>query len=209
MAATTPSNRLRYVDHTYRDFSHYIEEGGELVKHKKSTNNFPARLHRMLENEEHSGETVQRTAFTRSPRPRSRSLPLFFSLPPDVITWMVSSPTKETRGFPALHRLLRSLTRNTRLSYTATRSILEGTRQATIHRGSRASILCLQEIRIIHETVSCSAFLAPHHRNYSFSTFHLYYGTGLMAGASSVFTRAGQVSSIAPSEDKAERPRTS
>ena len=112
MAATTPSNRLRYVDHTYRDFSHYIEEGGELVKHKKSTNNFPARLHRMLENEEHSGETVQRTAFTRSPRPRSRSLPLFFSLPPDVITWMVSSPTKETRGFPALHRLLHSLTRN-------------------------------------------------------------------------------------------------
>ena len=36
----------------------------------------------MLENEEHSGETVQRTAFTRSPRPRSRSLPLFFFLAP-------------------------------------------------------------------------------------------------------------------------------
>lgn len=54
MAAATATNRLRYVDHTYRDFSHYIEEGGELVKHKKCTNNFPARLHRMLENEEHS-----------------------------------------------------------------------------------------------------------------------------------------------------------
>lgn len=39
---------LKYVDHTYRDFSRYEEEGGQLTKHKKSGNNFPARLHRML-----------------------------------------------------------------------------------------------------------------------------------------------------------------
>jgi len=39
---------LRYVDHTYRDFSRYIEEGGKLIKHKKSGNNFPARLHKVL-----------------------------------------------------------------------------------------------------------------------------------------------------------------
>ncbi|EJK74037.1 hypothetical protein THAOC_04313 [Thalassiosira oceanica] len=87
MAAATATNRLRYVDHTYRDFSHYIEEGGELVKHKKCTNNFPARLHRMLENEEHS----------------------------------------------------------------AARSIMEGTRQAKIHRRGRAPLLCLQEVRILYE----------------------------------------------------------
>ncbi|KAL3823653.1 hypothetical protein ACHAXA_009758 [Cyclostephanos tholiformis] len=42
------STSLKYVDHTYRDFSRYVEEGGELVKHKKSGNNFPARLHRLL-----------------------------------------------------------------------------------------------------------------------------------------------------------------
>jgi hypothetical protein len=42
------SSSLRYVDHTYRDFSRYVEEGGELVKHKKSGNNFPARLHKIL-----------------------------------------------------------------------------------------------------------------------------------------------------------------
>jgi hypothetical protein len=42
------SSSLRYVDHTYRDFSRFVEEGGKLVKHKKSGNNFPARLHRVL-----------------------------------------------------------------------------------------------------------------------------------------------------------------
>jgi hypothetical protein len=42
------STSLKYVDHTYRDFSRYVEEGGELVKHKKSGNNFPARLHKIL-----------------------------------------------------------------------------------------------------------------------------------------------------------------
>ncbi|KAL7532361.1 hypothetical protein ACHAXR_007594 [Thalassiosira sp. AJA248-18] len=39
---------LVYVDHTYRDFSRYVEEGGTLIKHKKSGSNFPARLHGML-----------------------------------------------------------------------------------------------------------------------------------------------------------------
>lgn len=36
------------VDHTYHDYSRYLEEGGEIVKHKKSGANFPAKLHRML-----------------------------------------------------------------------------------------------------------------------------------------------------------------
>jgi len=39
---------LKYVDHTYRDFSRYVDEGGQLIKHKKSENNFPARLHKIL-----------------------------------------------------------------------------------------------------------------------------------------------------------------
>lgn len=42
------SSTLKYVDHTYRDFSRYVEDGGELIKHKKSGNNFPARLHQIL-----------------------------------------------------------------------------------------------------------------------------------------------------------------
>ncbi|KAL3779535.1 hypothetical protein ACHAW5_001009 [Stephanodiscus triporus] len=42
------SPSLKYVDHTYRDFSRYVEEGGELPIHKKSANNFPARLHKIL-----------------------------------------------------------------------------------------------------------------------------------------------------------------
>lgn len=58
----TYSTALRYVDHTYRDFSQYVEEGGTLIKHKKSTNNFPARLHKILSDSANA----------------------------DVITWMVS-----------------------------------------------------------------------------------------------------------------------
>ena len=56
------SSLVRYVDHTYRDYSRYVKDGGELLKHKKSGNNFPARLHRVLSDEENA----------------------------DVITWMVS-----------------------------------------------------------------------------------------------------------------------
>eukprot|EP00580_Thalassiosira_gravida_P005030 CAMPEP_0201654638 /NCGR_PEP_ID=MMETSP0493-20130528/45604_1 /ASSEMBLY_ACC=CAM_ASM_000838 /TAXON_ID=420259 /ORGANISM="Thalassiosira gravida, Strain GMp14c1" /LENGTH=101 /DNA_ID=CAMNT_0048131203 /DNA_START=86 /DNA_END=388 /DNA_ORIENTATION=- len=39
---------VKHVDHTYRDFSKYIENGGKLIKHKKSEANFPAKLHKML-----------------------------------------------------------------------------------------------------------------------------------------------------------------
>jgi len=46
------------ADHTYRDFSHYLERGGALVTHKKSTNNFPALLHRMLSCKENSHAIV-------------------------------------------------------------------------------------------------------------------------------------------------------
>ena len=37
-----------YVDHTYHDFSHYFQEGGKPIKHKKADANFPAKLHQML-----------------------------------------------------------------------------------------------------------------------------------------------------------------
>ena len=48
---TSGSNRPREwatVDHAYHDFSRYLLEGGELVRKKKSDNNFPAKLHQML-----------------------------------------------------------------------------------------------------------------------------------------------------------------
>ena len=44
----------RYVDHTYHDFSRYLQQGGEIPKHKKSGSNFPARLHHMLEDPNNS-----------------------------------------------------------------------------------------------------------------------------------------------------------
>mmetsp|Transcript_32070 Transcript_32070/g.59230 ORF Transcript_32070/g.59230 Transcript_32070/m.59230 type:complete len:88 (+) Transcript_32070:233-496(+) len=45
--ASRPRSQSR-VDHTYRDFSCYLQEGGTTAKHKKSENNFPANLHIML-----------------------------------------------------------------------------------------------------------------------------------------------------------------
>lgn len=45
------SSGVQLTDHTYRDFSRYVEEGGKLISRKKSDNNFPAKLHRMLSDE--------------------------------------------------------------------------------------------------------------------------------------------------------------
>ena len=44
----------RFADHTYRDFSTYINDGGKVQKHKKSESNFPARLYAMLAEEKYS-----------------------------------------------------------------------------------------------------------------------------------------------------------
>ncbi|KAL7525859.1 hypothetical protein ACHAXR_001191, partial [Thalassiosira sp. AJA248-18] len=44
----------RYVDHTYRDLSRYIESGGKICPHKKSDTNFPAKLHMMLSGPDNS-----------------------------------------------------------------------------------------------------------------------------------------------------------
>ena len=43
------------VDHTYHDYSQYINEGGVLTKHKKSHNNFPRRLHTLISEHDNSG----------------------------------------------------------------------------------------------------------------------------------------------------------
>ena len=42
------SRSPRFVDHTYRDFSRYLEHGRHLDRHKKVEANFPAKLHQML-----------------------------------------------------------------------------------------------------------------------------------------------------------------
>ena len=54
-ARPTCDNMLpHFADHTYREFSTYIEKGGKIEKHKKSDRNFPARLHAMLSDEQYS-----------------------------------------------------------------------------------------------------------------------------------------------------------
>ena len=44
----------RYIDHSYHDYSTYIQDGGKIVKHKKSERNFPARLHTILSDEQYA-----------------------------------------------------------------------------------------------------------------------------------------------------------
>ena len=44
----------RYVDHSYLDYSSYIEDGGTVERHKKSDRNFPALLHSILSDEQYS-----------------------------------------------------------------------------------------------------------------------------------------------------------
>ena len=39
---------------SYRDYSRYLELGGDLARHKKCESNFPARIHRMVSNADHS-----------------------------------------------------------------------------------------------------------------------------------------------------------
>jgi hypothetical protein len=48
------NSTLKLVDHTYRDFSTYLDDGGRLFKHKKCHKNFPAQLHKILSDPEHS-----------------------------------------------------------------------------------------------------------------------------------------------------------
>ena len=42
------SSSRSFVDHTYRDFSRYLQHAGQVDRHKKVEANFPAKLHQML-----------------------------------------------------------------------------------------------------------------------------------------------------------------
>mmetsp|Transcript_32826 Transcript_32826/g.73820 ORF Transcript_32826/g.73820 Transcript_32826/m.73820 type:complete len:376 (+) Transcript_32826:105-1232(+) len=48
--SASASESVKYVDHTYRDYSTYLQNGGQLIKHKKSDKNFPVKMHRILSN---------------------------------------------------------------------------------------------------------------------------------------------------------------
>ena len=67
-----------YSSGAYRDYSNYLQNGGELIKHKKSDRNFPVKLHRIVSDP-------------------SNSL---------VITWMVSGLQKWQRSSSRLRLAL-------------------------------------------------------------------------------------------------------
>ncbi|KAL3757215.1 hypothetical protein ACHAWU_003877 [Discostella pseudostelligera] len=64
-SAPTPGNgngggrtAPRVVDHTYRDFSNYLQHAGQVDRHKKVEANFPAKLHQMLSDPQFSNIIV-------------------------------------------------------------------------------------------------------------------------------------------------------
>jgi hypothetical protein len=64
-SAPTPGNgngggrtASRVVDHTYRDFSNYLQHAGQVDRHKKVEANFPAKLHQMLSDPQFSNIIV-------------------------------------------------------------------------------------------------------------------------------------------------------
>ena len=52
--ASRPKFFPRRTDHSYHDFSTFIEDGGRIEKHTKCKRNFPACLHAMLSDEQYS-----------------------------------------------------------------------------------------------------------------------------------------------------------
>ena len=111
----------------YRDYSRYLERGGELVAHKKSTNNFPARLHRMLSDDQHS----------------------------DVISWMVSAPHCLPHSPNFMFALQLYPHPNSHPPhFAAPWPILQNLRQREVHHGGGPTIHVVQQVRIVHKTVS-------------------------------------------------------
>ena len=53
-AATYSTMATTEITASYRDYSRYLELGGDLARHKKCESNFPARIHRMVSNADHS-----------------------------------------------------------------------------------------------------------------------------------------------------------
>ena len=53
-SATYDASATTEITASYRDYSRYLELGGDLTRHKKCDRNFPARVHRMVSNPDHS-----------------------------------------------------------------------------------------------------------------------------------------------------------
>ncbi|KAL9178689.1 hypothetical protein ACHAXT_003820 [Thalassiosira profunda] len=81
MNEDSESRPASLVDHTYRDFSRYLEEGGKAVRCKKQGRNFPAKLHQMCSEPRYS----------------------------DIIAWMVSQYPCETNSSFGVHPSVREL----------------------------------------------------------------------------------------------------
>lgn len=100
------SSSLKYVDHTYRDFSRYIDDGGQLIKHKKSDANFPAMLHKILSEPGHS-HIITWMPHGRAWKILNKDMFLSSVLPHYFVCKKYASFTRQLNGwgFKRLHQL--------------------------------------------------------------------------------------------------------
>ncbi|KAK1734036.1 heat shock factor family protein, partial [Skeletonema marinoi] len=96
----------RFADHTYRDFSTYIKDGGKVQKHKKSESNFPARLYAMLAEEKYS-HIISWMPHGRAFKVHNKKLLLEEALPKYTGQSKISSFTRQLSGwgFKRLHQM--------------------------------------------------------------------------------------------------------
>uniref|UniRef100_A0A7S2MAD3 HSF-type DNA-binding domain-containing protein n=1 Tax=Skeletonema marinoi TaxID=267567 RepID=A0A7S2MAD3_9STRA len=96
----------RFADHTYRDFSTYIKDGGKVQKHKKSESNFPARLYAMLAEENYS-HIISWMPHGRAFKVHNKKLLLEEALPKYTGQSKISSFTRQLSGwgFKRLHQM--------------------------------------------------------------------------------------------------------
>mmetsp|Transcript_3116 Transcript_3116/g.4793 ORF Transcript_3116/g.4793 Transcript_3116/m.4793 type:complete len:400 (+) Transcript_3116:33-1232(+) len=96
----------RFADHTYRDFSTYINDGGKVQKHKKSESNFPARLYAMLAEEKYS-HIISWMPHGRAFKVHNKKLLLEEALPKYTGQSKFSSFTRQLSGwgFKRLHQM--------------------------------------------------------------------------------------------------------
>jgi len=107
VAAMPPNHDVfpRYANHTYRNFSTFIEDGGKIEKHKKSGKNFPARLHAMLSDEQYS-HIISWMSHGRAWKVLDKKLLVEEAIPKFFVQSMYASFTRQLSGwgFKRLHQ---------------------------------------------------------------------------------------------------------
>eukprot|EP00571_Detonula_confervacea_P011564 CAMPEP_0172307574 /NCGR_PEP_ID=MMETSP1058-20130122/8402_1 /TAXON_ID=83371 /ORGANISM="Detonula confervacea, Strain CCMP 353" /LENGTH=437 /DNA_ID=CAMNT_0013019779 /DNA_START=45 /DNA_END=1358 /DNA_ORIENTATION=+ len=94
-----------YVNHTYRDFSLYLQQGLPIIDHKKAGSNFPAKLHQML-SEPHFSHIIGWMPHGRAFKIMNKDLLVNQAIPAFFVQTKFESFTRQLSGwgFKRLHQ---------------------------------------------------------------------------------------------------------